>query len=262
MSEHSTSSSNDESEPKTKKIKFWTPEQDQRLRECIEQYGEKNWKMISFEISGKSPLQCLQRWNKILRPGITKGPWTDAEDDTLRYWVANFGAKGWTKCSKTVGTRSGKQCRERWVNVLDPKNKKGQWTVEEDKLIFDAHRIHGPKWQLIAELLEGRTENSVKNRFNSNIRKMLNVKVKQQELANAVTVGREPSDIVGRHEIPMSFDDYVKRKTLSGLSKLESSIAKAEEFLQSFKLGNKPKIEAQYEAYPTETPEVVANDML
>ena len=78
-------------------------------------------------------------------------------------------------------------------------------------------------------------------------------------MANAVTTGREPNEIVGRHEIPMSFDDYVKRKTLSGLSKLESSIAKAEEFLQSFKIRNKPALES----IPTAVrEEVAANDML
>jgi hypothetical protein len=88
--------------------------------------------MIATEIPGKSALQCLHRWAKVIRPDIIKGHWTSIEDEQLRKWVDGNGAAKWSKCGALIGGRSGKQCRERWVNVLDPSVKRGEWTVEED----------------------------------------------------------------------------------------------------------------------------------
>lgn len=160
------------------KLKYgkWTEEEDQALRSAIDNFGDKRWKLVSEKVYGRSPIQCLHRWTKILKPGLIKGPWTTSEDQKLIDWVAIEGPNKWSKCSKVIPGRNGKQCRERWCNHLDPNVRKGQWTIEEDVIIFNFFQNYGPKWAFISKFLPGRTENSIKNRFYSTLRKIDNQK--------------------------------------------------------------------------------------
>lgn len=140
-------------------------------------FGESEWKQISRHVGGRSPIQCLHRWTKKLKPGLVQGSWTSEEDEKLRAWVKENGAAGWGECSKeAIPGRSGKQCRERWMNALCPKLKKGGWTSAEDELIFQLYRQLGSSWSKIAKSVPGRTENSVKNRFYSTLRKIVRAK--------------------------------------------------------------------------------------
>jgi hypothetical protein len=87
-------------------------------------------------------------------------------------WVENHGATKWTECSKLIRGRCGKQCRERWVNILNPGVKKGNWSNEEQEKIFQSLSIHYTSWSSMSKLLPGRTENSIKNYFYSSIRRL------------------------------------------------------------------------------------------
>lgn len=151
----------------------------------------KNWKRISELIQTRSPVQCLHRWSKILKPGLIKGPWTIEEDEKLTDWVKNNGPFNWAKCSSIINGRSGKQCRERWFNSLSPGIKKGNWTVQEDYLIFKLFSEYGSKWAKIASFFKGRTENSIKNRFYSTLRRIAYENQRKDEGLNKIKSQKE-----------------------------------------------------------------------
>ena len=152
----------------------WSKEEDEQLRRAVATRGDHQWRLISQLVPGRSPIQCLHRWDKILKPGLVKGPWTSSEDAILVNWVRKEGPTKWTQCAEMIPGRSGKQCRERWFNTLDPSVKKGDWQEEEDKTIFRLYKELGAKWKEMMKYLPGRTDNSIKNRFYSTIRKSQN----------------------------------------------------------------------------------------
>jgi hypothetical protein len=154
-----------------KRIGKWTIEEDDLLRELVLICGGRNWKKISEHIKGRTPIQCLHRWTKILKPGLVKGPWSIEEDKQLIQWVKTEGPTKWSQCAEFIKGRNGKQCRERWFNSLNPHVIKGNWTTEEDYKLFYYYNKFGGKWSKIFIYFVGRSENSVKNRFYSTLRR-------------------------------------------------------------------------------------------
>ena len=115
----------------------WTKEEDEMLRAAVAAIGPRNWKRISQEFlkDSRSDVQCLHRWQKVLRPGLVKGPWTREEDDTIVHSIQS-GVTKWSEIAAQIPGRIGKQCRERWFNHLDPTIKKGAWTEQEDGVLI------------------------------------------------------------------------------------------------------------------------------
>ncbi|GER52634.1 myb domain protein 36 [Striga asiatica] len=116
---------------------------------------------------GRAP--CCDKAN------VKKGPWSPEEDATLKDYIEKFGTGGnWIALPQKIGLkRCGKSCRLRWLNYLRPNIKHGGFTEEEDNIICSLYISIGSRWSIIAAQLPGRTDNDIKNYWNTRLKKKL-----------------------------------------------------------------------------------------
>ncbi|KAL3623877.1 hypothetical protein CASFOL_032693 [Castilleja foliolosa] len=116
---------------------------------------------------GRAP--CCDKAN------VKKGPWSTEEDATLKAYIEKYGTGGnWIALPQKIGLkRCGKSCRLRWLNYLRPNLKHGGFTDEEDNIICSLYISIGSRWSIIAAQLPGRTDNDIKNYWNTRLKKKL-----------------------------------------------------------------------------------------
>ncbi|XP_073318157.1 transcription factor MYB53-like [Primulina huaijiensis] len=150
---------------------------------------------------------------------LRKGLWSPEEDEKLYTFITRFGVGCWSSVPKLAGLpRCGKSCRLRWINYLRPDLKRGMFSQEEEDLIITLHKALGNRWAQIATQLRGRTDNEIKNFWNSCLKKKL---IKQ---------GIDPNTHMPVHEIEVKkerdYADSVSAQILQtkGLPNLSNSI--------------------------------------
>ncbi|KAL9141107.1 hypothetical protein ABFS82_14G081200 [Erythranthe guttata] len=108
---------------------------------------------------------------------LRKGLWSPEEDEKLMKHITTYGHGCWSSVPKLAGLqRCGKSCRLRWINYLRPDLKRGTISLDEENLIIELHALLGNRWSQIAAQLPGRTDNEIKNLWNSSLKKKLRSK--------------------------------------------------------------------------------------
>ena len=166
---------------------------------------------------------------------IVKGPWSPKEDELLKQWIDTVGPKKWTKCALSIPGRSGKQCREHWNNSLNTAILKGNWTSEEDYLLMFFYNKMNRSWKRIIPIFKSRTENSIKNRFFSQLRKIASRFIK--------TGKKEYSTKFGLETLIKYYDIGVDEAKQLFIKESKMNEKELEEFINNIDkaLKNKPK---------------------
>ncbi|KAJ8569949.1 hypothetical protein K7X08_006526 [Anisodus acutangulus] len=108
------------------------------------------------------------------KEGLKKGPWTPEEDQKLLSCIEEHGCGSWRALPAKAGLhRCGKSCRLRWINYLRPDIKRGKFSLQEERTIIQLHALLGNRWSTIAAYLPSRTDNEIKNYWNSRLKKRL-----------------------------------------------------------------------------------------
>ncbi|XP_022769643.1 transcription factor MYB83-like [Durio zibethinus] len=128
---------------------------------------------------------------------LRKGLWSPEEDEKLMKYMLTSGQGCWSNIARNAGLqRCGKSCRLRWINYLRPDLKRGAFSPQEEGLIIHLHSILGNRWSQIAARLPGRTDNEIKNFWNSTLKKRLKNNTSTSSSPNN-SDSSEPRDVVG-----------------------------------------------------------------
>ncbi|XVE97758.1 hypothetical protein REPUB_Repub03eG0046400 [Reevesia pubescens] len=150
---------------------------------------------------------------KCTRKEVNKGAWTAEEDQKLAQVIEIHGPKRWKSVAAKAGlNRCGKSCRLRWMNYLRPNIKRGNISEQEEDLILRLHKLLGNRWSLIAGRLPGRTDNEIKNYWNSHLSKKIKQNEKQNRGSSKQEAVLEISKVSEMDSVPKGSDEGMSFK--------------------------------------------------
>ena len=190
----------------------------------IESLEIKDFEIIAKDF-GQSPEQIMIKINEINRSGTLRpGIWSSEEDSTLKDLLKK-GIEKWGQIAnllnkefhKGLKIRSGKQCKERWNNYINPEINRGPWEIDEDILLLENYKVHGNKWSMISKGISNRTESAVKNRIKSLLNKI------KQDLSTMDDLHRGIDEVIKQKKIEAQYDSR-KCEVQYKISRIEENI--------------------------------------
>ncbi|KAK8955445.1 Transcription factor LAF1 [Platanthera guangdongensis] len=140
-----------------------------------------------------------------------KGLWSPEEDEKLKNYILHYGHGCWSSIPSKAGLqRNGKSCRLRWINYLRPGLKRGIFTLEEERIVMTLHAKLGNKWSRIAMHLPGRTDNEIKNYWNSYLKKKV---LDHSNRGDPDIVLKEVQNSINQDTVPESFQLHEMSKS-------------------------------------------------
>lgn len=151
---------------------IWTLEEDHLLKKLVNKYGTNDWYFTAKFFKKKSAAQCSIRYKRILR-GVKKIHWTADEDKKVKELISVYGMN-WRIIAKFLPSRTGKQIRERYLNILNPNICYRSFTKDEDDLVYLLQKKLGNKWKDFSKYFNKRSPDMIKNRYYTYVKFKIN----------------------------------------------------------------------------------------
>jgi hypothetical protein len=173
-----------------------------------------------------------------------KGQWSTHEDRLLIEWIKKNGPTRWNLCANYIRGRNAKQCREHWTNCLNPNLIKGYWSVEEDLLIMHFYEKCDGSWKRIIPLFQNRTENAIKNRFFSQLRKIATQNLNSSNKKNIAKIKLKDLQKYLTNGVLEAKNEFLKKYSMDQ-EKLIQFLEQAEEKIRNVKLSDNESIDTK-----------------